>query len=130
MLDRLNLSEDQRAQIDAIVSERREAMRAKLDQMRERHLALMEAVHGEPFDEAAIRDAAAAAAVTQADLAVERAMTLAEVRGVLTPEQREQAQQMFEQRQERARSGDRGFYREHRHRGHGPGDEAARELED
>ena len=78
----------------------------------------------------AIRDAATAVSEAQADVAVEQASLLHEVRQLLTPEQREQAREMIQRHREFTESGERGF--RGRHRFHGPrGDgDGTQELDD
>ena len=117
MLDHLELTEDQREQIDALIAERHEAMRDGAQQMRERRRAVAEAIHAEHFDEAAIRDAVATVAELEADQAVERARGLRDVMELLTPAQRERAREMIEQHSETAQPGGRRGVR----RFHGPG---------
>jgi Spy/CpxP family protein refolding chaperone len=85
---------------------------------------LMDRIHAEEFDEGAIRDAAAAAAEAHADIAVEQARLRQQIQLLLTPEQREQAEEMFRRHREfmeedgRGSGGERRFH--HRQHRHGP----------
>jgi len=87
VMERLGLTEEQRAQAEALMTERHDAMKASIDQMRTAREALADAVHAAEFDETAIRDAAAAVAALEADLAVERGLANQEFRKILTPDQ-------------------------------------------
>jgi Spy/CpxP family protein refolding chaperone len=75
----------------------------------------MDASAAEPFDEASVRAAAARLADAEAEVAIHRAGVIAQVRGVLTPEQQVQAEAFHERMRER-----REEFRGH-HRGHGGG---------
>ena len=77
------------------------------EQLAERRRAVAQAVHAESFDETAIRNAVAATAELEADLAVERARGLHAMLEQLTPEQREQARAMMEHRAEKGFPGHR-----------------------
>lgn len=129
MLDRLDLTDDQREQIEGLLAQRHESMRDKMESMRARRLALTAAIHAEEFDETAIRDAAAAVAELEADFAVERAAGLRDVLEVLTPEQRDEARQMMLRHREHMESGQRGFRGPQRFHGPGPAGEPRKELD-
>jgi len=116
MLNRLDLSDEQREKVEQRITERRQANRGLMEQMRERRQALTDAIHAEQFDDLAIRAAAAAVAELEADIAVERALGLRDVLDVLTPEQRDEARTMIQRHRERMESGElrsRGHRRHH-----------------
>jgi Spy/CpxP family protein refolding chaperone len=92
VLGTLNLSSDQQAAIDKILSARRDAGESDRQDMATARMALMDRIHAETFDEQAIRQAAAAVAAVEAEKAVATAKTLGEIRAVLTAEQRTQLQ--------------------------------------
>jgi Spy/CpxP family protein refolding chaperone len=89
LLDRLDLSEAQRAEIRAVLAAHRPSLEALVARELEARAALREAIHQSVVDEAAVREASAAVAVVDADFAVERARIASEIAAVLTPEQRE-----------------------------------------
>ena len=94
--DRLEISDGQREQIRAMVEQRREVLREDVEAVLTARRDLFAAIHGESFDEAAIRAAAAVVGAAQADLAVERARLVQEIRGVLTPEQLERVEGLLD----------------------------------
>ena len=87
IMERLELNEEQRAEVEAMMDARHDAMQANIDQLRTAREALFDAIHAAEFNETAIRDAAAAIATVEADLAVERGLGYQEFRKILTPEQ-------------------------------------------
>jgi len=100
MTQQLDLTDQQRDQIREILDNHRDGAQ-KLDQeMRAARDTLHDAIHAEVFDETAIRDAAAAVSLLEADRAVDMARTLSQVRQVLTPEQREKLAEMQQTRRE------------------------------
>jgi Spy/CpxP family protein refolding chaperone len=94
VMERLELTEDQRAEVEAMMTERHDAMEDNIDQLRQAREALFDAIHAAEFDETAIRDAAAAVATIEADLAVERGLGYQEFRKILTPEQQAEFEEM------------------------------------
>lgn len=86
-LSRLDLTDEQKAQVHTIF----DAHRANLDNLRDRmqqaRRDLHAAVHADTLDATAIRDAAALLGRAEGDIAVERAGMLQEMKGVLTAEQ-------------------------------------------
>lgn len=95
-LKALDVGDDQRAQIREILASHRDALEALA--VSERHVreALVATIRQPAVDEAAVREASAAVAAVDADLAVERARLAAEIGAVLTPEQRARARQRIE----------------------------------
>jgi len=125
LFDRLDLTDDQREEIEALIADHRDATKDRADQMRARRMEMMELIQADGVDEAAIRDAAAASAQAEADLAIERAKLRQQIHQVLTPEQREQADALRQQHREFRQEGRRGSGRggPHGHRGwHGSPD--------
>jgi len=130
MLDRLDLSDEQREQVEQRITERHQANQDLMEQMRERRQALADAIHAEQFDDLAIRAAAAAVGELEADIAVERALGLRDVLDLLTPEQRDEARTMIQRHRELRESGERGFRGQRRHYAPGARGEGRQELDD
>ncbi len=115
MIERLDLSEGQQAELKALFEARHESHAETHKALHEARRALEKQIRAEVFDEAAIRAAAAAVAALEADLAVARALGAQEMRKILTPEQLAELEAMQEMRSEFRR-----FRRDHRGpRGHG-----------
>src|SRR5262245_33386428 len=93
ILDRLNLTPDQKNSIGTIVAAHRKTSDSDRQQMGKARQALVEKVNAPAFDEAGIRQAAATVAALDANRAVDSAKFLKEVRAVLTPEQQKQFQE-------------------------------------
>jgi protein CpxP len=87
MTRQLGLSPQQQQQIKDIFTRNRSQAEPLVKQLRAEHRALRSLIHGDTFDEAAIRAQSAKIAAVQADLTVQRARTAQEVRKLLTPEQ-------------------------------------------
>lgn len=119
--DRLDMTEEQRAQVRELHEQHREAMQAQREQLREAQRQLADQIHAATLDEGAIRNAAATVAALKADHAVAKAALHQEVRALLTPEQREQFSEMQERHRERMEEG-KGFRGRGGHGPHGPGD--------
>jgi Spy/CpxP family protein refolding chaperone len=113
--DHLELSEAQREEIRGLLDAAHENSASLWSELQESRDALMDASAAEPFDEASVRAAAARLADAEAEVAIHRAGVIAQVRGVLTPEQQVQAEAFHERMRER-----REEFRGH-HRGHGGG---------
>jgi Spy/CpxP family protein refolding chaperone len=118
LFERLDLSDEQQAEVEQLVAGHRDGMRPRLELLRDKRQALHEQIHAETFDESAIRTAAAELAEVEADVAVARGDVLQQLRGVLTPEQAAEMQELIEQRQQRFQEGP-GKGRRHFHRRHG-----------
>ncbi len=86
-LHRLDLSDEQQAQVRSLVEAARPEMHALRTQLRESRQAFREAHPPTDFDEAAIRNQVAAQSAVMADLAVLGAKLRADVLKVLTPDQ-------------------------------------------
>lgn len=100
-LHRLGLSDEQREQVRTIVGDSRESAATFVREMRAARAALAEAVTADGIDEAGIRSRAARVGTLEGDAALRRARLYAAVRNVLTPEQRERADEMQAERRER-----------------------------
>ena len=96
MLELLDLSEQQREEIHAILDVYKPEFETQTDLMKVAREALHNQIQADLFDEAAIRQAAANVATIEADLAVLRARVTNDVRPILTPEQRAEALEMRE----------------------------------
>ena len=92
----LNLTDDQRAQIQKIQESFRESDKALFDQMRALHEKQGDVAPG-TFDEAAFRSAAEARAKIQIELEVSRAKMMSQIFNVLTAEQKAQIQAHHDQ---------------------------------
>lgn len=91
-LAQLGLTEQQKAQVKEILQSQKEPFKAIQTQIAPARRALADAI--ESGEEAAIRDAAAKLATSQADAAVLAAKVRSKVLGVLTPEQKQKAQEL------------------------------------
>lgn len=86
-IDGLDLTDEQRAEIEAILASHEAAFEALGERERAAREALVAAIRQPSPNEAAVREASAAVAAVDADLAVERAHASSEVSAVLTTEQ-------------------------------------------
>ena len=96
MLERLDLTGDQRDRVRQIMDSHRDEQRALGDRAMKAHEALQDAITA-TFDEGAVRARAADVAVVDADMAVAQARVFGEVYQILTPEQQEKMKQRREQ---------------------------------
>lgn len=94
LAEELNLTDAQRSQIQAILDEETPAIEAMRERLRDAHQAFRESHPPGEFDEAAVRAFAESQSQTHVELMVAGARTMSRVHNVLTPEQREQLQQM------------------------------------
>jgi Spy/CpxP family protein refolding chaperone len=86
-LRQLDLSDDQKTKVKAILDEERPKVRPLFDETRVSRRALLEAESAAKFDESSVRAAAQAVAGAEADLAVAKARLNARLRSILTPDQ-------------------------------------------
>src|SRR3989338_354292 len=84
LLDQLQLSDDQRVQIQTIFASGRDTIRPLAQQLRKKHATLRETTRNQPFDETVVRSQAREAADIQAQLMVARAQMMNQVLMVLT----------------------------------------------
>ena len=104
----LNITDAQKAQIKAIADSHRDEWKALGDRARTAHEGLQQAVTADAVDEGLIRQRSAEVAAVEADMAVARARTHAEVFQLLTPEQKTQAKTLQSTREERMKQRGRG----------------------
>ena len=101
MLDRaaahLGLSDEQKARIKAILDAEKPTMQTLRDQLKANHQELEAATANGAFDEAQVKAIAARQGETTAALIVEREKVKSQIFAILTPEQRQKAEQ-FHQR--------------------------------
>jgi len=90
----LDLSEEQQAKIQAIVTEERQKVEPLRAQMAETRDEIRKLSNAESFDEAAVRALARKKAEIQTELSVAKARTHNLIQAELTPEQRELAEKM------------------------------------
>ncbi len=102
MVDQLDLTDDQRTQIEAITEESREWMSDQRNKMQENREQLSELMQKSPLNEAEVRKVADAQGGLKADMIVLRAQKRAKINTVLTDDQRTQLEE---------RRGKRGGYR-------------------
>lgn len=105
----LNLTDDQKAQIEKIRASFEESTKALHEQLRTLHESEPDPMSGAAFDEAAVRAAAEARAKVMVELEVAHARMMSQVSAVLTAEQKAQLaakRQQFEQNR-RERGGER-----------------------
>lgn len=96
VMERLELSPAQQEELEELLAENRDQHRAQWEAVKTARRALSDQIHAEIFDEEAIREAAAAVAEIEEELAVSRALKFQEVQQILTPEQRAQMREMVE----------------------------------
>ena len=104
LLEQLQVSDDQRSQIQSIFTDGRETLRPLIQQLREKHAALQEAARGQPFDETLVHSQAQEIADVQARLIVARAQLRNQVLAVLTDEQKSRLSELRAERLERFRN--------------------------
>jgi Spy/CpxP family protein refolding chaperone len=97
----IDLTDPQKDQIKAIADSHQADWKALADRARTAHGALNAAVMGDTIDEALIRQKSAEVAAVDADLAVARARTKAEVFQILTADQKSKLKTMQAARQQR-----------------------------
>lgn len=100
MAERLDLSDQQRDQIRGLLEAHRDEAEAVREALWSARQALHEAARGPAVDEAAILAAGALLGEKEAEAALHRARTMAEVRSLLTAEQQAELDEMREMRQE------------------------------
>ena len=115
-LEQLDLSAEQREQLEQIRARHQEETRLSHDQLQAAHERFADLAHAETLDETALREAAATMAEARTEMMIARAGMMNEIRQILTPEQLEQFQQMRQRRGGMMRGQGRGPGRG----GHGP----------
>jgi Spy/CpxP family protein refolding chaperone len=87
--EKLNLTDEQIAQIKSALKSDRNSIKDLLARLREARVGLREAIHAAEATEASVRVAAAKVAAVEADLAVERMKVHGKISPILTEEQRD-----------------------------------------
>ena len=100
MTKQLNLTEAQQTQIKGIMASEKTKIQPLMQQLRQNQKAQNANMNGN-FDENQARAFAGKQAQIMSDLIVERQRMRSEVYAVLTPEQRQKAQQLMQERQQR-----------------------------
>jgi Spy/CpxP family protein refolding chaperone len=112
----LDLTDDQKSQVKAILLDEGPKVEPLVDGLLRSKKALFEAVHSGTFDESAVRAAASDSAKATTDLAVERALIVSRLCGILTEEQQdrlESIRRQFEERLEKRVGLARTIWKEH-----------------
>ena len=99
MLERLDLTESQRADIEGMLEQSREAAKDKVMQLRERQSEMEQLLKADEIDESSYRAMALEAAELEADLTLNRARTTRQMKAQLTPEQQAEMEKMVDRRQ-------------------------------
>lgn len=99
----LNLTEAQRTQVRSVLQGHREEFKALMEKGRAAHEQMLQAASGSPVDENAVRNASGAVGDAAADAAILRAKVRTEIFALLTPEQRQKAETLRQQMQQRRR---------------------------
>jgi len=95
VIENLELSPGQLEELQELLAENREEHRAQWEVVETARQALHDQIHAADFNEGAIRQAAAAVADIEEELAVSRALMFQEVQQILTPEQQAQMREMI-----------------------------------
>ena len=94
---RLNLTDDQKAQIKTVLRSERDTLKPMVGQLHAARENLRAAIQASDANETTVRAASAQVAAVEADLAVERMKIFGKIAPILTDEQRQQISE-FEQR--------------------------------
>ena len=89
MLDRMDLSEDQKQQVASILKKHRDDIARNMAEGSEARAKLAGAMQSKDYSETSVKEAAAAMAAHQEKAILLRAKVMSEIRSVLTPEQNE-----------------------------------------
>lgn len=103
VLMRLDLTDDQKHEVALILSKHRDEGKENREAFRKAMEALRSATEAEVFDEEAVRGAYKGVSAAGEEMAVHGAKVIAELRGVLTPEQRSVLEEHKTARQEKRR---------------------------
>lgn len=87
ILEKLNLTQKQQEQIDAIIKAHQEKKQVLSENIKNAEKAIHETIHADTFDEKAIRNASKTLSADMEEMAVLRGKIFAEIRPILTPEQ-------------------------------------------
>lgn len=92
--EKLDLTDDQVAQIKANLGQEKETIKNLILKMHEARVGVREAIRASNATEASVRAAAAKIGAVQADLAVERFKLFGRINPILTDEQRQKVKEM------------------------------------
>jgi len=84
---KLGLTDEQKTKMKAVREKYRASMKPLVEQLEQERQTMRGLMTADTIDDAAIRAEVAKKAAVQADLAVQRAHMMGEMRGILTPEQ-------------------------------------------
>lgn len=96
----LQLSDDQKTQIQSLLTNHRETIRPLYQQLREKRTALQEVTRSETFDEAQVQSLAQELATLEVEIMVNHARITHAALAVLTPEQRMRLDELCKQRRQ------------------------------
>ena len=105
MTRELNLTDAQQAQIKSILEAQKAKTQPLHEQLRQSRLSQNNGSTAGTFDEAQARAFANKQAQIMSDLMVERARTKSQIFAVLTPDQRQKAQQLMQEHKQRGQHG-------------------------
>ncbi|MDO3378505.1 Spy/CpxP family protein refolding chaperone [Geoalkalibacter halelectricus] len=108
LAEELQLSAEQREQIGVLIDEHRTRTAAHRQTLGEGRAQLHQMVRAQTFDEAGVRGLAAERNAAKTELWVERARMKHQIHGLLTPEQRELAEEKIHNRKTRGGEGRQG----------------------
>jgi len=94
MAKKLNLTEAQQEQMQAILASERDTVKPLRHQLAVNRLNLRKAIEAEPFEEATVRALAESQNKARIELVVSRARAKSQIYALLTPEQRELAKEL------------------------------------
>jgi len=94
LAEKLNLTDDQKAQIKAVLTGEKDMLAPLLNQLHEARMGLRAAIQATGASEASVRAASAKVAGAEADLAVERMKLYGKIAPILTDAQRQKAAEM------------------------------------
>jgi len=103
----LGLSDDQKAQLEALRAKQREAMKPLLDTVRQAHEALRQTMEADSPDPATVGQAALALHAAEKKLRAAHEASFSDVKAILTPEQQAKLEQMKEKGPHRGPGGPR-----------------------
>lgn len=118
--DDIALTDQQKTQIHQVMDQARTTMDPLMASRDEKQKAVFDAIHTVPVNETAIRSAVQTLSTVDADIAVARAQTHAQVMSLLTQQQKDFVEQQIQQR-ESNRGTMRDFHRQRRQQRFGGG---------
>ena len=94
-LESLGLSTEQKQQVKTVLKENGPTVRPLIEKFVAERRQLRTIIHTEPIDDTAIRAQTTRIASLEADMAINRAHIGQQIRTILTPEQRQKAEELF-----------------------------------